>query len=242
MASKDSSKTIQGAAFLLKSYREKPPTVFEVPKEDLAHIKVTNAEVIGKIKAVNLAVYELTTLVALVSSFEKTVFAVDAVRINQWGKIEIRLVEVVHSLKAQKASPAETEKLSWFAYTTNDEEQVNFLANQVRRTSEFGGKLPAPGFALRCLDINLGKSADAAKKNPVYGRFQILVFPLKSKAATTVETDPSVTPLPPPKKRSRKQSSGGEGSGKDESLNSQKPSPSVEEEGEKEEDDIVRDE
>ena len=121
---------------------------------------------------------------------------------------------MVNSLKSLKATPEELEKLSWAGFAANAPEQKDFLSKAINDTLDSpNGKLPAPGFAIRLIDITFGKNNGFGDgvHDPVCGTWQICVFPVASNLApaseksVSKEKDPNA---PPPAKRSRKSKGG----------------------------------
>ena len=214
MASKESSRS-SGALALLMKFRDTPPTILELKESELASYKVQNGALLLRIKSVDGQKQKLTQLLEVCQSLQRTVLAIDAVRFNNYGKFEVRLVDMVNSLKSLKATPEELEKLSWAGFAANAPEQKDFLSKAINDTLDsLNGKLPAPGFAIRLIDITFGKNNGFGDgvHDPVFGKWQICVFPVASnltpaasEKSVSKEKDPNA---PPPAKRSRKSKGG----------------------------------
>lgn len=208
MASKESSRS---AAFLalLQQRREAPKKVWEVTPAELPTTKVVNAELQARLRSVDQTKHYFPPLLNTFSICGKTILPVDAVRFNRWGKFEVRFSDLVSNFKALKASPEEIESLSWIQFNSEDEEIRNFLAACVTKTVDHGGKLPAPGFAIRLLDISFGKNTGlgAEKRDPVFGKVQVVVFPNTGKESGSSSPSSSAASgavEPPAAKKPRK--------------------------------------
>ena len=205
MASKESSRSAPFLA-LLKQRRDAPPKVWHIPASELASVKVSSGELLARLRLVDQTKCYFPHLLNTFAVCAKTTLAVDSVRFNRWGKFELRFVDLVSNFKALKASPEEVEALSWVQFNTEDEEIKNFLAVCVSKTVDHNGKMPAPGFAVRLLDISFGKNTGlgAEKRDPVFAKTQVVVFPEEQHSSKEKASSSSSSTDPPPAKKSRK--------------------------------------
>lgn len=227
MASKESAR-YSGLMSKLEFLRNQPPAVLLVSTG--CSTAPANSDLLMRLKGFSAATHHFSSLIDVVVNLSKTTLRVDNVRFNRWGKVEIHLPEMVHVLKALKASQEEVEKLSWLVFPAYGDEQLE--ACREAAAAFLSDKKPS--LSIRLYDLSLVKDnastevnafAPVCKKEIVYGRWQILKHVLPptgekesvsgasvevdvSKAKAKASSDESCSSKEPPRKRAKKSGAG----------------------------------
>lgn len=210
MASKNSGR-YSGVLALLNVHRNVPKDHVLVPDdkfaEHVAEHRNTVLQLLVKYKEEEADSVHVTSLLETCLSLGNTALEISSIRVNKYGKFEVKVQDLVQALRALKASPEEIENIAWQPLMcAPDSPQAKFLSTRMAGLGLNGNNdlKEAQRFYILVYSVTRGKKTASMDKDPLWYKYQFvtkLISPLDARHWST--SNDAVAPPSPaaPKKR-----------------------------------------
>lgn len=175
--------------------------------EHVAEHRNTVLQLLVKYKEEEADSVHVTSLLETCLSLGNTALEISSIRVNKYGKFEVKVQDLVQALRALKASPEEIENIAWQPLMcAPDSPQAKFLSTRMAGLGLNGNNdlKEAQRFYILVYSVTRGKKTASMDKDPLWYKYQFvtkLISPLDARHWST--SNDAVAPPSPaaPKKR-----------------------------------------